>query len=69
MENEMFTFDGLDFIELEGRFGIDNARAILRTLEQFEGITEKGVAKLSYADRLRNVMFVMKENIRYQTRH
>ncbi len=69
MENEMFSFEGLDFIELEGRFGIDSARAILRTLEQFEGISEKGVAKLSYADRLRNVMAAMKENIRYQTRH
>jgi hypothetical protein len=69
MEKNALAFDGLDFHELEYRFGLDNARAILRTLEQFEGIAEIRVAKLSYADRLRNVMSAMKDNIRYQTRH
>jgi len=68
-ENETFAFENLDFPDLEGRFGLDNARAILRTLEQFEGISEVRVAKLSYEDRLRNVMSAMKENIRFQTRH
>jgi len=69
MENDTITIGNLDFLELEDRFGLDNARAILRTLEQFEGISEIRVAKLSYADRLRNVMSAMKDNIRYQTRH
>jgi hypothetical protein len=69
MENEAFTFGSLDFLDLENRFGLDNACAILRTLEQFEGISEIRVAELSYEDRLRNVMSVMKDNIRYQTRH
>jgi len=69
MEQNLFAFDSLDFVELEDRFGLDNARAILRTLEQFEGISEIRVAKLSYEDRLRNVMSAMKDNIRFQTRH
>ena len=69
MDKESFAFDNLDFPELEHRFGIENACAILRTLEQFEGISEAGVTKLSYAERLRNVMTAMKDNIRYQTRH
>jgi len=68
-ETDAFAFGNLDFFDLEGRFGLDNARAILRTLEQFEGISETGVASLSYEDRLRNVMSAMKDNIRYQTRH
>ncbi|MDR3450676.1 MAG: hypothetical protein P4M15_13200 [Alphaproteobacteria bacterium] len=67
--NEMSALDALEFVELEARFGEDNARAILRTLEQFEGISEIRVAKLSYADRMRNVMAAMKDNIRFQTRH
>ncbi len=66
---EVISFGSLDFYELEGRFGLDNARAILRTLEQFEGISEQRVAKLSYKDRLCNVMSAMKDNLRYQTRH
>jgi hypothetical protein len=69
MENSAAAFENLDFVDLEQRFGLDNARIILRTLEQFEGISEIRVAKLSYEDRLRNVLSAMKENIRYQTRH
>ncbi|MDR3424532.1 MAG: hypothetical protein P4M13_05565 [Alphaproteobacteria bacterium] len=69
MKNNTFAFESLDFVELEDRFGLDNARAILRTLEQFEGIPELCVSRLSDEDRLRNVMSAMKENIRYQTRH
>ncbi len=69
MDSENISFENLDFVELEDRFGLDNARAILRTLEKFEGISEIRVAKLSYEDRLRNVMSAMKDNIRYQTRH
>ncbi len=69
MENETLVFASLDFLDLEDRFGRDNACAILRTLEQFEGISEGRVVKLSYEERLRNVMSAMKDNIRYQTRH
>jgi hypothetical protein len=61
-------FESLDFAELESRFGQDNARSILQTLEQFEGIFEARETKLSYADRMRNVMLAMKDNIRFQTR-
>ena len=59
----------LDFADLEDRFGRDNAFAILRTLEQFEGVLEARVAKLSWEERLQNVFALMKKNIRYQTRH
>lgn len=69
MNNDITSFGGLDFIELEDRFGLDNACEILRTLEQFEGISEDFVSAMSHQDRLRNVMDVMKENTRYQTRH
>jgi hypothetical protein len=69
MEKNTTGFGDLDFIELENRFGMDNARVILRTLEKFEGIPEYRVAKLSYEDRLNNVISVMKDNIRCQTRH
>jgi hypothetical protein len=69
MSSDASLFEGLDFVDLENRFGLDNARAILRTLEQFEGIHELRVSKLSYNDRMRNVMSVMKDNIRFQTRH
>ena len=68
MENDISKLGTLDFVDLENRYGIDNARAILRTLEQFEGIAETG-AKLSYEDRLRNVFEAMKSNIRFMTRH
>ncbi|MDE2029397.1 MAG: hypothetical protein KGI97_02415 [Alphaproteobacteria bacterium] len=62
-------FDGLDFADLKDRFGFDNARTILRTLEKFEGISDIRVSNLSEEDRMRNVMTAMKDNIRYQTRH
>ncbi|MDE1900830.1 MAG: hypothetical protein KGI37_04185 [Alphaproteobacteria bacterium] len=68
-ENDTALFEGIDFAELEDRFGQDSARAILRTLEQFEGIPEFRVATLSCEDRMRNVMQAMKDNIRFQTRH
>jgi len=63
------SFGDLDFHELVDRFGSDNARVILRTLEQFEGIPEYRVSNLSYKDRLNNVLSAMRDNIRYQTRH
>ncbi len=59
----------LDFVELESRFGRDNAIAILRTLEQFEGVSEVRVKKLSFEERMKNVFRLMKESMRYQTRH
>jgi type II secretory pathway component PulJ len=59
----------IEFADLELRFGSDNALAILRTLEQFEGVHEALVARLSRAERLQNVFAVMKDNMRYQTRH
>jgi hypothetical protein len=59
----------LQFADLEGRFGRDNACAILRTLEQFEGVLEERVARLSFEERLTNVFRLMKENMRIQTRH
>lgn len=69
MDNDLFALGPFDFSELTDRFGLDSARAIVRTLEQFEGISELRVAKLSDDDRLRNVMSAMKENFRFQTRH
>lgn len=69
MESDITLFQNLDFVELENRFGADNARTILRTLEQFEGIAEIRVAGLSFSDRLDNVISVMKNNMRFQTRH
>ena len=69
MKSNAASFGDLEFCDLEYRFGADNARLILRTLEQFEGIPEVHVAELSYEDRLDNVMLAMKDNIRYQTRH
>ena len=69
MQNDTMRLESLNFLDLEDRFGIDNARAILRTLEEFEGISEIRVAKLSYAERLQNVMSAMKDNVRFQTRH
>jgi hypothetical protein len=59
----------LDFVDLESRFGRDNAFTILRTLEQFEGVLEARVMNLSFEERLKNVFRLMKENMRYQTRH
>jgi UV DNA damage repair endonuclease len=59
----------MEFNELESRFGKDNAYTILRTLERFEGVTEARVSRLSHEERLKNVFSLMKENMRYQTRH
>jgi hypothetical protein len=69
LEQSFDTLSPLDFGDLETRFGKDNAFAILRALEQFEGIIEARVAKLSFEARLQNVLRLMKENMRYQTRH
>ena len=68
MQNNM-ALESLNFIDLEDRFGLDNACAILRTLEEFEGIAEVRVAKLSYAERLQNVMSAMREGVSLQTQH
>ena len=59
----------LAFCDLETRYGRSNAIAIVRTLEQFEGVMQERVVNLSFEDRLENVMRLMGENIRYQTRH
>ena len=61
--------DVLAFDDLESRFGKDNAFTIVRTLEQFEGILEERVARLSGEQRLRNVFSLMKAGIRGQTQH
>ena len=45
--------------ELEQRFGSDNARDILRTLEQMNGICEELVSAWSYEDRWANVFINM----------
>ncbi len=62
--NEPMAFD-----DLEARFGAETAYVILRTLEEFEGISFVHVAGLTPEDRLKNVFAVMRENLRYQTRH
>ena len=59
----------IDFEELEDRYGHENARAILRTLEIFEGVKEAEVVKISWQDRLRNVFDLMNDNARFQTKH
>ncbi len=59
----------IEFNELEDRYGYENACAIVRTLEQFEGVNEKEVTKFSLQERLQNVFDLMKDGIRYQTRH
>lgn len=69
MSSFSLTGEVLEFGELEIRFGRDNAFSILRTLEQFEGIAEERVARLPVEERLKNVFRLMKENMRYQTRH
>jgi hypothetical protein len=69
MQDVHLTSTSLEFFELESRFGRDSAVAILRTLEQFEGISEIRVAKLPFEERMKNVFRLMKENMRYQTRH
>lgn len=69
MQDINLTSSSLDFIDLESRFGRDNAVAILRTLEQFEGVVEARVSKLPLEERMKNVFRLMRENMRYQTRH
>jgi hypothetical protein len=69
MSNDELMFGSLEFVELEDRFGIENACVILRTLELFEGIPESRASQLSYHDRLRKVMSVMKDEVGYQTLH
>jgi hypothetical protein len=64
-----FDASPIEFHELEDRYGYENARAILRALEQFEGVAESQVENLSFEERLKNVLHLMQENIRYQTRH
>lgn len=59
----------IEFDDLENRYGHDNACAILRTLEQFEGVKEAEVAKFSWEERLRHVFELMKEGLVFQTRH
>ena len=49
----------IDFLDLEGRFGLESACVIVRTLEEFEGIGAVDDA-LSYADRLKNVLSAMR---------
>lgn len=69
IDNVNMTIAALEFCELETRFGRESAFAILRTLEQFEGIVEARVAKLPAEERMKNVFRLMRENMRHQTRH
>lgn len=69
MRNLMPTLNAVDFDDLQNRFGYENAYAILRTLEQFEGVVEERVSRLSFESRLQNVFKLMQENMRLQTRH
>ena len=59
----------LNYRELEDHYGKENAEAILRLLEQFEGISEAKVKHMPQAKRLENVFKAMTENMLYQTRH
>lgn len=59
----------MNFSDLEMRYGYDAAVAIVKTLEQFEGVVESRVSRLSPEMRLENVMKLMSENVRPQTRH
>jgi hypothetical protein len=56
-------------VDLEDRFGFDNARSILRTLERVEGISDSSAFGLSCHERLRKVMSIMKDDVRHQTLH
>ena len=62
MENDQFDEDSLEFLELVSRYGRESAFAILRMLEEFEGVLEARVANLSFEERLQNVFRLMKEN-------
>jgi hypothetical protein len=59
----------VDFGDLETRYGRESACAILKVLEQFEGVHEAQVAKMSYDERLDQVFYLMQDNLKYQTRH
>lgn len=59
----------MNFDDLEMRYGYDAALLIVKTLEQFEGIVESRVSRLPPDARLENVLRVMGENLRPQTRH
>ena len=61
--------NSLAYTDLETRFGRENAMVILRTLEQFEGVIEERVCRLSSDERFRNVLRLMRYNMRTQTRH
>ncbi|MDD3287705.1 MAG: hypothetical protein PHX43_01685 [Alphaproteobacteria bacterium] len=64
------TFDTtVKFVDLEARFGSDNARTILQTLEKMEGVYEELVADLSMEARLENVFRIISDSASYQTRH
>jgi hypothetical protein len=69
MTGSVQVFDPMQFADLESRFGRENAFTILRALENFEGVLEERVANLSLEERLKNVLRLMKENVRNQTRH
>lgn len=62
-------FGDLDFLELEESLGMENARAVLRTLEWFEGIRETDVSSLSFEDRLDNVLTSIRHSMHFQTKH
>lgn len=59
----------MNFDDLETRYGYEAALVIVKTLEQFEGILESRVSRLPPEIRLENVLRVMGENLRPQTRH
>jgi hypothetical protein len=67
--NFFLDMPALEFKELEDRYGHENACAILRTLEQIEGVQEADVAQFTWQDRLKNVFELMKDGLRFQTRH
>ncbi len=68
-DHKPFGLEALDFMDLQNRVGADDARAVLRALEQMEGVSEGLVANLSLAERFSNVLTTMQENMRVQTRH
>lgn len=59
----------IKYEELEERFGSENARNILRSMERLTGICEELVACWSYEDRLSNVLEVMQDSPCSSTRH
>ena len=69
IEGINFNVGPIEFLDLESRYGYDNAYAILRVLEQFEGVAESCVRDLSCNERLQNVFRMMTDNMRYETRH